>query len=90
MNAVSKTGMQKQTANAIFDIDSYADVYRNDLLTAEKEILISSPAISGKKVYEIIHLRREKQEAGIKIVIVTWKPDCYGYGDSSCSSVFWS
>ena len=78
----SKTGMQKQTANAIFDIDSYADVYRNDLLTAEKEILISSPAISGKKVYEIIHLLREKQEAGIKIVIVTWKPDCYGYGDS--------
>ena len=81
----SKTGMQKQTANAIFDIDSYADVYRNDLLTAEKEILISSPAISGKKVYEIIHLLREKQEAGIKIVIVTWKPDCYGYGDS----VYW-
>ena len=77
--------MQKQTANAIFDIDSYADVYRNDLLTAEKEILISSPAISGKKVYEIIHLLREKQEAGIKIVIVTWKPDCYGYGDS----VYW-
>ena len=61
----SKTGMQKQTANAIFDIDSYADVYRNDLLTAEKEILISSPAISGKKVYEIIHLLREKQEAEI-------------------------
>lgn len=31
----------------------------------------------------MIHLLREKQEAGIKIVIVTWKPDCYGYGDSA-------
>ena len=79
----SGTGTQKQTTNAIFDIDNYADVYRNDLLTAEKEIIISSPAISGKKVYEMIHLLREKQEAGIKIVIVTWKPDCYGYGDSA-------
>ncbi|MDE6387576.1 MAG: DEAD/DEAH box helicase family protein [Lachnospiraceae bacterium] len=79
----SGTGTQKQTANAIFDIDNYADVYRNDLLTAEKEIIISSPAISGKKAYEMIHLLREKQEAGIKIVIVTWKPDCYGYGDSA-------
>lgn len=79
----SGTGTQKQTANAIFDIDNYADVYRNDLLTAEKEIIISSPAISGKKVYEMIHLLREKQDAGIKIVIVTWKPDCYGYGDSA-------
>ena len=81
----SATGTQKQTANAIFDIDNYADVYRNDLLTAEKEIIISSPAISGKKVHDMIHLLREKQEAGIKIVIVTWKPDCYGYGDS----VYW-
>lgn len=77
------TGAQKQTANAIFDIDNYLDVYQKDLLTAEKEIIISSPAISGKKVYDMIHLLKEKQEAGIKVVIVTWKPDCYGYGDST-------
>lgn len=79
----STTGTKKQTANAIFDIDTYADVYRNDLLTAEKEIIISSQAISGKKVYDMIHLLREKQETGTKIIIVTWKPDCYGYGDSA-------
>ena len=81
----SAAGTQKQTANAIFDIDNYADVYQNDLLAAEKEIIISSPVISGRKVYDMIRLLREKQEAGIKIVIVTWKPDCYGYGDS----VYW-
>ena len=79
----SETGVQKQTTNAIFDMDTYADIYRNDLLTAEKEIIISSPAISGQKVYDMIHLLREKQEEGIKIVIVTWKPDSYGYGDSA-------
>lgn len=79
----SATSTQKQTANAIFDIDNYADVYHNDLLTAEKEIIISSPAISGKKVYDMIHLLKEKQETGIKIVIVTWKSDSYGYGDSA-------
>lgn len=61
------TGAQKQTVNAVFDIDNYADVYRNDLFTAEKEIIISSPAISGRKVYEMIHLLREKQEAGVKL-----------------------
>lgn len=44
---------QKQTTNTIFDIDNYTDIYQNDLLTAEKEIIISSPAISGKKVYEM-------------------------------------
>lgn len=26
-------------------------------------------------------LLKEKQEAGLNIVIVTWKPDMYGYGD---------
>lgn len=25
---------------------------------------------------------KEKQESGLRIVIVTWKPDRYGYGDS--------
>lgn len=79
----SGSGAQKQPANAIFDIDNYSDIYRNDLLAAEKEIIISSPAISGKKVYDMIHLLEEKQEAGIKIVIVTWKPNSYGYGDSA-------
>lgn len=79
----SGTGEQKQMTNAIFDINNYKDTYQNDLLAAEKEIVMSSPAISSKKVYDMIHLLREKQEEGIKIVIVTWKPDCYGYGDSA-------
>ena len=79
----SGTGTQKQITNTIFDIDNYTDVYQDDLLTAEKEIIISSPAISSKKVHEIIQYLKEKQESGIRIVIVTWKPDSYGYGDSA-------
>ena len=73
---------EKQDANSIFDIDNYAEVYRRDLLEANCEIIISSPAISGKKVDELIELLKEKQEAGIRIRVVTWKPDMYGYGDS--------
>jgi superfamily II DNA or RNA helicase len=72
----------KQEANAIFDIDNYMEVYKQDLLESNKEIIISSPAISGKKVDEMIRLLKEKQEAGLRIVIVTWKPDMYGFGDS--------
>lgn len=73
----------KQSTNAIFDIDTYEEIYRQDLLEASKEIIISSPAISGKEVDEMIHLLKQKQESGLKIVIVTWKPDNYGYGDSA-------
>ncbi len=74
---------EKQEANSIFDIENYSEIYKRDLLKANKEIIISSPAIGGKKVDELIELLREKQEAGVKIRIVTWKPDMYGYGDSS-------
>ena len=74
---------EKQRANAIFDIDTYEEIYRQDLLEASTEIILSSPAISGKKVDEMIHLLKQKQESGLKIVIVTWKPDSYGYGDSA-------
>lgn len=76
---------EKQTANAIFDSDNYQEVYKKDLLEAEKEIVISSPAISGSKVYELINLLRDKQTSGVMITIVTWEPDSYGYGDSA----FW-
>lgn len=73
----------KQTARAIYDIDSYSGAYRQDLLEARREIIISSPAISTRKVFQLISLLRERQEAGVKVVIVTCSPDSYGYGDSA-------
>ena len=54
-------------------------------MEAEKNIVISSPAISGPKVYELIELLRGKQASGVQITIITWAPDCYSYGDSA----FW-
>ncbi len=76
---------EKQKANAIFDGENYYEVYRKDLLQADKNIVISSPAISGTKVYELINLLRDKQIAGVEITIVTWEPDSYGFGDAG----FW-
>lgn len=73
----------KQTANAIYDGDNYAENYHKDLLDANKNIIISSPAISGTKVYELINLLKEKQLSGVQITIVTWAPDSYGFGDAS-------
>lgn len=62
---------KKQTTNAIFDSENYYEVYRKDLLQADKNIIISSPVISGAKVYELINLLRDKQMAGVGITIVT-------------------
>lgn len=76
---------KKQTTNAIFDSENYCEVYRKDLLQTDKNIIISSPVISGAKVYELISILRDKQLAGVEITIVTWEPDSYGFGDAA----FW-
>ena len=55
------------------------------MLEANKNIVISSPTISGQKVYALIDLLKEKQVSGVEVTIVTWEPDSYGYGDTA----FW-
>lgn len=69
--------------NAIYEGDNYRETFHKDLLDANKNIIISSPAISGQKVYELISMLKEKQEAGAQITIVTWMPDSYGFGDAA-------
>ena len=73
----------KQTVNAIYDWDNYSTYYHKDLLGANNNIIISSPIISGSKVYELINLLKEKQMSGVQITIVTWAPDFYRFGDAS-------
>ena len=52
------------------------------MLEADKNIVISSPIISGTKVYELIRFLKDKQINGVEITIVTWNPDSYGFGDA--------
>lgn len=73
----------KQMVNAIYEGDNYRETFHKDLLDANKNIIISSPAISGQKVYELISMLKEKQEAGVQITIVTWTYDSYGFGDAA-------
>ena len=68
---------KKQIANAIYDNESYAAIYENDLLEANKNIIISSPGINEKKVKRIISLIRKRQEAGVAMTVITLKPESY-------------
>ena len=66
---------EKQEANAIFDGENYREVFERDLLEAKQRIVISSNAISAKKVYDIIKMLKEKQVLGVGVTIVTRAPD---------------
>ena len=73
----------KQTVNAIYDGNNYSENYHKDLHDSNKNIIISSPVISGSKVYELINMLKEKQMSGVQVTIVTWTPDSYGFGDAA-------
>ena len=73
---------EKQNANAIFDIDSYSEIYQRDLKEASSSIIISSPVIMMNKVVSMVSLLKEKQAAGVKVSVLTWHPDMYTFGNS--------
>ena len=70
---------EPQTVNAIFDSDSYGEIYEQDLRVAQKNIVISSPTLSKNKVMRMLRLLKERQESGVKVTVV-WHPDTYMYG----------
>jgi len=70
----------RQTANAIYDAGNYIDVFEQDLIEAEKKIVISSPEINIEKIERLIFLMKNKQEAGVHIVVITTEPECIFYG----------
>lgn len=67
-------------SNSIFDFETYIPVFEQDLRNAGKEIVLSSPTLGEKKVYRLIRLLQERQEAGVKVTVVTWDPSVYKYG----------
>lgn len=62
---------EKQTSNAIFDMNSYLTVYEKDLQQANKEIVISSPGINKTMVERTLEKVENRQEAGVKVSVIT-------------------
>ena len=71
---------EKQVANAIYDIESYAEIYWRDIEEAISDVIISSPRLNNQKVNHLIALLGKRQELGVKVTIITWHPDAYKYG----------
>ena len=71
---------EKQKANAIYDIENYAETYWKDLEEANSVVVVSSPRLNNQKVDRIINMLGKRRELGVKVTIVTWHPDAYKYG----------
>ena len=71
---------EKQKANAIYDIENYAETYWKDLEEANSAVVVSSPRLNNQKVDRFIKILGKRRELGVKVTIVTWHPDAYKYG----------
>ena len=73
----------KQEVNAIYDSGNYMDIFEQDLVESEKEIVISSPDIIQEKVERLIYIMKPRQEAGVKITVITEDPESRAYGNAA-------
>jgi superfamily II DNA or RNA helicase len=72
---------EKQKVNALFTSTDYYDVFEQDLMEAESEIIISSPDISHDKIERFINIIKPRQEKGVRVTIITENPDVKTFGN---------
>lgn len=71
----------KQIINAIYDSGNYIEKFELDIVEAEKMIVISSPEIRQDKIERLLFLARDRQEAGVKVTVITTDPEYVIYGN---------
>lgn len=69
--AKSEENIGSNAIDIIFDKQSFLPVYSNDLMSAEREIIIVSPFITKKRVLHLIEYLRAAVEKKVKVVVVT-------------------
>ena len=80
--------LTKQSANAIFDSGNYTDIFEQDLVESEKSVIVSSPELIESKVRRFIYLMKSRQEAGVRITVITLDPEQILYGSTDfCQSL---
>ena len=72
--------LSKQTVNAIYDSGNYSDVFEQDVVEAERKIIVSSPELTQDKVERFITLVKARQEAGADVTVITMDPENISFG----------
>lgn len=73
----------KQQAEAIYNGWNYLEAFERDLNEASQQIIIASPELTQDKVDRLISVLKERQEAGVEVIVITSSPDDTSFSDSS-------
>ena len=71
----------KQNINAIYDSGNYSEKFEQDIVEADKSIVISSPDIYQDKIERFLYLIKQRQEAGVNVRVITRNPENIMYGN---------
>lgn len=71
---------QKKEENAIYEMDAYEETFQKDLQGAQKQLVVSSPGLSLRKVQAFVKACQPVQERGIGISVLTLAPESYVEG----------
>ena len=72
----------KQIINAIYDSGNYTEKFEQDIVEAEKSIVISSPDIRQNKIDRLLSLVKDRQEKGVNVTVITTDPEGVVYGSA--------
>lgn len=72
----------KQMINAIYDSGNYTEKFEQDIVEAEKMIVISSPDIRQDKIDRLLLLVKDRQEKGVNVTVITTAPEEILYGSA--------
>lgn len=68
---------KQEVSNSIFDSTGYWEVFEKDVLSAAKNIVISSPYLSLRKVEWLVEQSEILQRKGITITVLSLSPEAY-------------
>ena len=72
----------KQAIHAIYDSGNYTEKFEQDIVEAEKMIVISSPDIRQNKIDRLLSLIKGRQEKGVNVIVITTDPEDVMFGSS--------
>ena len=73
----------KQIINAIYDSGNYTEKFEQDIIEADKRIIISSPDIRADKLERLLYIVKPRQEKGVQVTIITTDPENTSFGNAS-------
>ena len=64
---------QTDVSDSIYDSNNYYEAFIKDILSAKKEIVISSVSLTSNRIFELADTLKNVQANGVKIKVVTYE-----------------